>query len=157
MKRQRGMVLLLALVLSLLLALIAASALRDALLETRMTGYLRDGLQALEQVETTLQFAEAELERAPPALCKDCQPPSRPHELQGAWQGTESGYFQLQNLGASTRAAHRAEGEEVTLYRVTAVSRQSESRQVVEAVYAVPAAHGQVAQRILWRQRLRRD
>ena len=44
MKRQRGVVLLLALVLSLLLGLLTASALRDALVETRRAGYLRDGL-----------------------------------------------------------------------------------------------------------------
>ena len=54
MNRQRGIVLLLALVLSLLLGLLAASALRDALAQTRMTGYLSEGLLALEQAEATL-------------------------------------------------------------------------------------------------------
>jgi len=157
MKHQRGVVLLLALILSLLLGLFAASALRDALLETRMAGYLRDSLQAFEQAEATLLAGEAELHRAPPQQCQACLPPAHPHDLQGQWQASKSGYFQLQNLGESTRAAHMPKGEPVTLYRVTAVSRQAESRQVLEAVYAIPAAQAQAPQRILWRQRLRED
>ncbi|QPN44839.1 hypothetical protein I5S86_25450 [Priestia aryabhattai] len=155
MKRQRGMVLLLALVLSLLLGLLAASALRDALVETRMAGYLREGLQAFDQAEATLLVAEAELQRAPPGLCQACLPPPRAHDLLGQWQASESGYFQLQNLGLTTRAAHRPRDEPVMLYRVTAVSRQLAARQVLEAVYAMPAAQTQAPQRILWRQRLR--
>ncbi|MFJ4155000.1 hypothetical protein ACIPZF_09350 [Pseudomonas sp. NPDC089752] len=157
MKRQRGVVLLLALVLSLLLGLLAASALRDALVETRMSGHLRDGLQAFEQAEATLQAAEDEVLRAPPALCQLCLPPARPHELEGQWQASNAGFFQLQNLGVSTRALHMPEGEPVTLYRVTAVSRQLAARQVLETVYAVPAAQAQAPQRILWRQRLKED
>ncbi|MNI29347.1 hypothetical protein D3C73_831620 [compost metagenome] len=157
MKRQRGMVLLLALVLSLLLGLLAASALRDALVETRMAGYLREGLQAFDQAEATLLVAEAELQRAPPGLCQACLPPPRAHDLLGQWQTSESGYFQLQNLGLTTRAAHRPRDEPVMLYRVTAVSRQLAARQVLEAVYAMPAAQTQAPQRILWRQRLRED
>jgi type IV pilus assembly protein PilX len=157
MKRQRGMVLLLALVLSLLLGLLAASALRDALLETRMAGYLGEGLQAFDQAEATLLVAEAELQRAPPGLCQACLPPPRAHDLLGQWQTSESGYFQLQNLGLTTRAAHRPRDEPVMLYRVTAVSRQLAARQVLEAVYAMPAAQTQAPQRILWRQRLRED
>ena len=58
MKRQRGVVLLLALVLSLLLGLLAASALREALVETRMAGYMRDGLLAFEEAEAALQAGE---------------------------------------------------------------------------------------------------
>lgn len=157
MKRQRGMVLLLALVLSLLLGLLAASALRDALLETRMAGNLGEGLQAFDQAEATLLVAEAELQRAPPGLCQACLPPPRAHDLLGQWQASESGYFQLQNLGLTTRAAHRPRDEPVMLYRVTAVSRQLAARQVLEAVYAMPAAQTQPPQRILWRQRLRED
>lgn len=157
MKRQRGMVLLLALVLSLLLGLLAASAVRDALVETRMAGYLREGLQAFDQAEATLLVAEAELQRAPPGLCQACLPPPRAHDLLGQWQASESGYFQLQNLGLTTRAAHRPRDEPVMLYRVTAVSRQLAARQVLEAVYAMPAAQTQAPQRILWRQRLRED
>jgi len=155
MKRQRGVVLLLALVLSLLLGLLAASALRDALVETRMAGHLRDGLKALEQAEATLLAGEAQLQTAPPGLCQACLTPAHPHDLQGQWHASADGFFQLQNLGISTRALHMPEGDPVTLYRVTAVSRQLESRQVLESIYAIPAAQAQPPRRILWRQRLR--
>jgi len=157
MKRQQGLVLLLALVLCLLLGTLAASALRDALIETRMTAAMRDGLQAFEQAEAVLLDGVAELQRAPPANCTGCSPPTRPHDLQGQWQSSVNGYFQLQNLGLTTRAVHMPEGEQVTLYRVTAVSKQLAARQVLEAVYAVPTAQAQEPQRILWRQRLRED
>ena len=154
MNRQRGVVLLLALVLSLLLGLLAASALRAALMETRMTGYLSEGLLALEQAEATLLVGAGELERAPPEQCDGCLPPSRPHELAGQWQRTPTGYFQLQNLGTSERVAHMPERQQVTLYRVTAVSLQAQARHVLEAVYAVA---DDSPRRITWRQRLRGD
>lgn len=157
MSRQRGMVLLLSLILSLLLALLAASALRDALIETRMTGAMHDGLQAFEQAEIVLLAGVDELQRSPPDRCSDCQPPSRPHDLQGQWQKIKEGYFHLQNLGVTDRAAHMPEGEWFTLYRITAVSQQLAARQVLEAVYAIATAQPQAPQRILWRQRLRED
>jgi len=157
MSRERGMVLLLALVLSLLLALLAASALRDALTETRMTGAMTDGLQAFDDAEIVLLAGVEALQHSPPGQCNDCRPPPRPHDLQGQWQNHQRGYFQLQNLGETERAAHMPEGQQVTLYRITAVSRQLAARQVLEAVYAVPTAQAQAPQRILWRQRLRQD
>jgi len=154
MSRQRGVVLLLALVLSMLLGLLAATALRDAVTETRMTGYLRDGLLALEQAEQTLQAGEGELERSPPDPCKACLPPTRPHDLVGQWQRTQTGFFHLQNLGVSECAAHMPVGQSVTLFRITAVSKQAQARHVLEAVYAVA---DDTIQRISWRQRLRGD
>lgn len=154
MSRQRGVVLLLTLVLTMLLGLLAASALRDALMETRMTGYLSDGLLALEEAEAALKAGARELERAPPDFCKACLPPARPHDLVGPWQTTQTGYIHLQNLGISKRAAHMPEGQPVTLFRITAVSKQTQSRHVLEAVYAV--ADG-TTRRISWRQRLRGD
>lgn len=147
MKCQRGVVLLLALVLSLLLGLLATSALSTALMETRMTGHMRDGLLALEEAEAVLQAGKGELKRAPPDRCTACMPPARPHDLAGLWQGTQDGYFHLQNLGPSKRA-------QATLFRITAVSKQTRSRHVLEAVYAVA---GDTTRRISWRQRLRGD
>ncbi len=157
MNRQRGIVLLLALVLSLLLGLLAASALRDALVEARLTGAMRDGLLAFTQAQAMLQAGVDELQQAQPVSCKGCPPPPRPHDLHGQWQRGKHGYFQLQNLGETARAAHMPEGERFTLYRITAVSEQLAARQVLEAVYAIPIAQPQAPQRILWRQRLRQD
>ncbi|NIE74178.1 hypothetical protein F3J45_06975 [Pantoea sp. Ap-967] len=157
MKRQRGMVLVLALVFSLLLGLLAASALRDALVDMRMAATLRDGLQAFEEAEGTLLAGLSALRQAALPACQGCPPPPRPHELHGHWQASSSGYFQLQNLGETSNAIHMPEAEQVTLYRVTAVSRQQAARQVLEAVYAVPTAQAQAPRRILWRQRLKED
>ncbi|NQD58732.1 hypothetical protein HP546_25660 [Pseudomonas sp. CM25] len=154
MNRQRGVVLLLALVLSMLLGLLAASALRDAVTATRMTGYLSDSLLALEQAEQALQAGHGELQRAPPDSCKACLPPTRPHDLGGQWQRAPTGFFQLQNLGTSNGAAHMPPGQQVTLFRVTAVSLDTQPRHVLEAVYAVV---GDQTQRITWRQRARGD
>jgi len=156
-KRQGGMVLLLALIFTLLLGLLAASALREAQLSTRLTTVLKEGLQAFEQAEATLLDGLASLQRAAPGPCNGCPPPADPHALQGPWQRAEQGYFLLQNLGTTTRAAHMAWGEPVVLYRITAVSQQTTARQVVEAVYAVPSAQAPAPQRIAWRQRLKED
>ncbi len=153
MSRQRGVVLLLALVLCMLLGLLAASAARR-LVETRMTGYLSDGLRAFEEAEAALQAGKHELERAPPDPCGACLPPARPHDLAGQWQGTHNGYFHIQNLGTSTRAAHLPDEQLVTLFRITGVSKQTQSRHVLEAVYAMA---GDTTRRISWRQRLRGD
>lgn len=158
MKRQRGMVLLIALVLSLLLGLLAAAALREALLQTRMAGLLLASSQALEQAEAVLQEGAARLALAPPSECQHCLPPTDAHEVTAAggdWQAAGQGWFNLQNLGQSDRPAHLPEGTQVTLYRVTAVSQHTRARYVLEAVYAQPVGQAQTLQRILWRQRLK--
>lgn len=153
---QRGVVMLLSLLLSLLLGLLATSALRKAMSEPRQTALVLRNALALEQAEATLLEALTGLTHAPPP-CQACAPPSRPHALQGSWQRSHSGYFQLQNLGASDRAAYLPEDERVLLIRITAVSLQAQSRHVLEAVYALRADQQQAPQRVLWRQRLKED
>lgn len=157
MKHQRGMVLLTALILSLLLGLLAAAALREAVLQTRMAGLLLASSQALEQAEAVLLEGAARLAVAPPNECQPCSPPADSHDVNAAggdWQGAGQGWFNLQNLGQSDRAAHLPVGTQATLYRVTAVSQQTRARHVLEAVYAQPVDPSQAPQRILWRQRV---
>ncbi|MBF8748373.1 hypothetical protein ACQKO7_20745 [Pseudomonas putida] len=156
MRRQRGVVLLLALLISLLLGLLAASALSSALQEVRMARVLAEGLKGFEQAEATLAAAVADLHGPLPQECAACSPPERPHQLIGQWQATPSGYFQLQNLGMSARATRLSDAP-ARLIRITAVSRDVENRQVLEAVYALADAQAQGPQRQLWRQRLRGD
>ena len=152
MKHQRGVVLLMCLVLSLLLGVLAASALRDALLETRLSGHLLRSVQAFEQAEAALLEAATQLpERLPE--CQGCLPPARPHALDGPWQRNASGYFMVQNLGITARAAHVPEGESVRLFRITVVSEHLAARQVLEAVYAVATNGAGEPRRVLWRQR----
>ncbi|MEX5344188.1 hypothetical protein [Pseudomonas sp. I2] len=161
MRRQRGMVLLVGLLLSLLLGLLSASALHDALIQARLGGLLLANARALEQAEAALLEGAARLLLAPPAPCQAaCLPPPDAHDVQGgdlSWQRTENGFFLLQNLGESALAAQVPEGVQVTLYRVTAVSRERQARHVLEAVYALQADQAVAPRRLLWRQRLRRQ
>jgi Tfp pilus assembly protein PilX len=74
MKRQRGMVLLISLVLSLLLGLLATSALSDGLLQTRLASQLLANARALEQAEAALLEGAARLVVASPPACQPCMP-----------------------------------------------------------------------------------
>ncbi len=157
MSAQRGMVLLLALVLSLLLGLFSISALRDTLQQIALAGSALEAARAFEEAEASL-LAGALLALAPPSPCQVCAPPPAPHDLidgQPPWQASEHGFFLLQQLGVSTRAAHMPEGARVVLFRITAVSRQARARQVLEAIYAVESGQAQAPRRIAWRQRFR--
>ncbi|WP_459206742.1 hypothetical protein ACSMEV_20490 [Pseudomonas sp. MLB6B] len=152
MKRQRGMVLLVCLVLTLLMSMLAASALNDALLETRLAGHLLSRAQAFEQAEATLLEASAVLDKVI-VECPACLPPARPYALEGRWQRGRDGFFSVQDLGVTERAAHMPPGEPVRLFRITAVSAQPAARQVLEAVYAFSLDYPDFPQRILWRHR----
>lgn len=156
MRREAGVVLVLALIMSLLLGLLATSALTAASQEARMARLWNEGLQGLEQAEATLAAAVAHMQTALPGECAACRPPPRPHRLLGQWHATPSGYFQLQNLGISSRVTRIVEAP-ARLVRATAVSRRVEGRQVLEAVYAMPEAQAQAPQRLLWRQRMGED
>lgn len=156
MKRQQGVVLLLALGLSLLLGLLAAQGLREALVQQRLLGEQLAGVHAFEQAEAGLIEGAALLPTHLPELCSACLPPGLPgDEPAPPWQATDSGYVFLQNLGQSTRAAGIPADERVTLVRVTAISRQVRSRRALEAVYALDDAA--MVRRVSWRQRLEDD
>ena len=156
MKRQQGVVLLLALSLSLLLGLLAAQGLREALVQQRLLSEQLAGVHAFEQAEASLIEGAALLSTHLPELSSACLPPGLPgDEPAPPWQATDSGYVFLQNLGQSSRAAGMPVGEQVTLVRVTAISRQVRGRRVLEAVHALDDAA--VLRRISWRQRLEDD
>lgn len=152
------MVLLLALVLSLLLGLLVASGMREALLLWWTSGDQLRAAQALEDAEASLLEGAERLRQAPPEPCQACLPPDAPHDIHRpgpSWQQATRGFFQVQNLGQSTLAAHVPAGQRVTLFRVTAVSQQVRARHVLEAVYVLDEGSPESLQRILWRQRLR--
>lgn len=156
MKRQQGVVLLLALGLSLLLGLLAAQGLREALVQQRLLGEQLAGVRAFEQAEASLIEGAALLSTHLPEPCSACLPPELPDdEPLPPWQATDSGHVFLQNLGQSNRAAGLPADEQVTLVRVTAISRQARGRRVLEAVHALDDTS--VLRRISWRQRLEDD
>lgn len=154
MRRQRGVVLLLALGMSLLLGLLAAQVLYEAQARQRLVSEHVAGVRAFEQAEAGLLegLALVQAGLAPP--CGSCPPPSIPPDAAIApWQQTPSGFVLLQTLGASERALGLPPATPVTLVRVTAISQASRNRQVLEAVYALQDAAAPL--RISWRQRLR--
>ncbi|MCE1118271.1 MULTISPECIES: hypothetical protein [Pseudomonas] len=156
MKRQQGVVLLLALGLSLLLGLLAAQGLRDALVQQRLLSEQLAGARAFEQAEASLIEGAALLSTHLPEPCSACLPPGLPgDEPAPPWQATDSGFVFLQNLGQSNRAAGLPADAQVTLVRVTAIGQQVHGRRVLEAVYAL--ADAAVVRRISWRQRLEDD
>ncbi|MCS5515651.1 PilX N-terminal domain-containing pilus assembly protein [Pseudomonas qingdaonensis] len=77
MKLQRGMALLVCLVLMLLCGLLGVSVLHSAALQARMAGNLVMALQAFEAAEATLRLAEARVLAGlePPGPCVYCLPP----------------------------------------------------------------------------------
>ncbi|GGU72114.1 pilus assembly protein PilX [Pseudomonas laurentiana] len=167
MSTQRGMVLLLSLLLTMLLGLLGLSSLHSALLQERMSGNLLVSLQLLEQAETTLRHAEAQLQAGLElAPCRYCQPPPEAGNVQApgiyrgagrhsglVWSASASGLFLIQRLGRSVHAARMPVDEPVMLYRITAVARQGAARTVLESTFALTlAADGPPMQRILWRQ-----
>lgn len=153
MKKQRGVVLLITLVLSLLLALLAAQVLSEAQARQWLVSEQVAAAQAFEQAEAGLLEGAALLAEVLPPPCSQCLPPSLPPaEPVMPWRKTFSAFVLLQNLGQSTRAAGLAPGEQVTLVRVTAISLEGRRRQVLEAVYALGDARP--PRRISWRQRL---
>ncbi|MDR2306289.1 MAG: hypothetical protein LBE53_03700 [Paucimonas sp.] len=152
MNRQRGVVLLLALVLSLLLALLATLALRDAGLMQRQVGEQLALVRGFEQAEAAVIEGLELLAAGLPPECRVCLPPDLPAALPGQpWQRVASGFVLLQNLGQTTQAKGGREEDVETLLRVTAVSEQIRTRQVVEAVYALEG--GSMSRRVSWRQR----
>lgn len=159
MSRQRGVILLASLVLMLALGLLGASALQGALLQERMAGHQIANLHGLEHAEAVLAKGESQLLRVPPAPCTGCLPPADAHDDAARagqpWQSATNGFYLLQNLGPSVRAVHQPTGKPVNLFRVTAVSRASSGRQVLESIVALEA--GGAPRRIMWRQRLREE
>ena len=154
MSAQQGVVLLTALTLSLLLGLLSTMALQEALIQKRLAGEQRSLALAFEQAQASLAEGLLLLLEASPPLCQACLPPALPDGEPGLpWLRTERGFVLLQNLGESTRAAGRPVDERVTLVRVTAISRQSQGRQFLEAVYALDGSR--LPGRVSWRQRLK--
>ncbi|NES09214.1 hypothetical protein G3O07_04960 [Pseudomonas laurentiana] len=114
MSTQRGMVLLLSLLLTMLLGLLGLSSLHSALLQERMSGNLLVSLQLLEQAETTLRHAEAQLQAGLElAPCRYCQPPPEAGNVQapGIYRGAEGirGWFGRLGLGPVSDSTTRAQ------------------------------------------------
>ena len=157
MTAQRGVALVLAMVISLLAGVLMASATREAVAQAAASGSVLATAQAFEAAEATLLEGLAHLQVSPPGPCQPCTPPHAPHDLLPGvpgWQWGEQGAYLLQRLGTTIYAAGWPPDVPATLYRITAVSSEPQARQVLEAVYAMAEADAHPVQRVMWRQRL---
>lgn len=164
--KQHGNVLLLCMTLLMLLGLLGMSAMQGAIQQQRMVSNLLASMRAFESAERLLRTGEVRLSGSAPGSCGFCLPPPEvewvraPGIHQGsdggsglAWQREESGLYLIQNLGPSNLARGMPEELSVTLFRITAIGLEGESRVVLESTYAWPESPGDVpARRIAWRQ-----
>ena len=161
---QRGVILLVSLVLLGMLGVLGVSAMVSATLQERMAGNLQATLQGFEHAEQTLLLGESSVSGVLP--CSYCLPPPEAARVRApgvyrgegptsglSWQGGASGFYLVQNLGQSTHAAYWPANLPVTLYRITVVSQGGSGRSVLESIYAQAVEEGDhPPRRILWRQ-----
>lgn len=163
--KQHGNVLLLCMTLLMLLGLLGLSAMQGAIQQQRMASHLLASMRAFESAERLLRVGEARLPGAVIGSCGVCLPPPEAEWVQAAgihhggggsglvWQRGDAGLYLIQNLGPSNRARGMPEELSVTLFRITAIGLEGESRVVLESTFAWPELRGDVpARRIAWRQ-----
>lgn len=163
--RQHGNVLLLCMTLLMLLGLLGMSAMQGAIQQQRLASNLLASMRALESAERLLRVGEARLPGPATDICDFCLPPPEAEWVRAAgihrgsgssglvWQRGDDGFYLLQNLGPGNRARGMPEELSVTLFRITAIGLEGESRVVLESTFAWPELPGDVpARRIAWRQ-----
>lgn len=158
---QRGAVLLTSLIFLLLLTFLGLSSMQNAALQEKMAGSLKLRNESFQAAEAALRIGESALPGASPEPCPTpttCAPPAEAltvtsagrHPTSGVtWVAINGGLYALQNIGNTRDPVNvpRAEDdpESWTLYRITGVGLQGNSRTVLESVYAAD-------RRMAWRQ-----
>jgi type IV pilus assembly protein PilX len=161
MKSQRGTVLLTSLIFLLLLTFVGLSSLQNATLQEKMAGSLKLRNESFQAAESALRIGETALVGTLPEACTTlatCAPPAEAltvtnagrHPISGVtWVAINGGLYALQNIGETIDPANvpqkESDPESWTLYRITGVGLQGNSRTVLESVYAAD-------RRITWRQ-----
>ncbi|QKF51211.1 hypothetical protein FX982_02159 [Pseudomonas graminis] len=157
---QRGAVLIVSLVFLLLLTLLATSSMQNATLQEKVAGTLKRRDASFQAAETALRIAEAKIV-APGFSLQGCSSPAKclppPEALtlsnSGAggssgvdWVATRGGFYGIQHVGQTDQPAGGADGQFWTLYRVTAIGIEGDSRTVLESIHTQE-------RRVMWRQR----
>ena len=161
MNTQRGVVLIVSLVMLMLLTLLATSSMQNATLQEKMAGSQALRNASFQSAETLLRLGEAQVFAAGFSMptCASplaCLPPPEAltltsvglNETSGIqWRVGQGGFFGIQLLGETDNpAGAKLPSEPQQLYRVTAVGIQGASRTVLESVHTQE-------KRIMWRQR----
>ena len=165
--RQTGMVLLISLVFLLVLSQVGLSSIQAAVSQQKVASSLWHRNQSFQGAESGLRLGESVVERGGAALpvCHSvitCAPPDESFAVVGAgtnpvsavtWVAFKDGFYGVQALGAGAGLAHLPPHTSAALFRVTAVGLASQSRTVLETVYArVEEGGGVRFRRVLWRQ-----
>ncbi|MCE4056734.1 pilus assembly PilX family protein [Pseudomonas sp. Au-Pse12] len=144
------MALLVSLVFLLLLSMIGLSSLQNATLQEKMAASLALHHRAFQAAEAALRVGESAVQRdgfhlPPCAGPVQCAPPAESTVVNAAglhgasavlWIASGDGFYGVQNLGLSTDAVNVPSNTAATLYRVTAIGLDGQSRSVLESIYA---------------------
>lgn len=157
--RQRGMALLVSLIMLLLLTMIGISSMQNATLQEKMSASVQLRNQSFQLAEAVLRVGENIV--APKAYtltkCSNvaaCAPPPDSTSVSAAgtgsngviWVAWGTGFYAIQNIGTTASPVNPPDGcyatsggltsySTVTLYRITAVGLVGGNRSVVESIY----------------------
>lgn len=147
------MVLLVSLVFLLLLTMLGISSMQNATLQEKMAGSVIQRNTSFQMAETVLRLGESWVKASGSSLAKcttptTCAPPAEstnPTLAAGTngtsgvnWMSAGGGLYGVQNLGTTTtpiKSPPTCGSRSVTMYRVTAVAVQGNSRTVLESIY----------------------
>jgi len=144
------MALLVSLIFLLLLTLIGISSMQNATLQEKMAGSVTFRNTSFQTAEAALRTGESAVQQSTYvlAVCTTnvtCAPPAESTTVSAAgtngtsgvnWIAAGNGFYGVQNLGTTMAAVNVPSNTSATLYRVTAVAINGNSRSIVESVYA---------------------
>jgi type IV pilus assembly protein PilX len=157
--RQRGMALLVSLIMLLLLTMIGISSMQNATLQEKMSASVQLRNQSFQLAEAALRVGENIVAPKAYVLTKcantvACAPPPDSISVTTAgtgsngviWVASGTGFYAIQNIGTTASPVNPPDGcyvtsggltsySTVTLYRITAVGLVGGNRSVVESIY----------------------
>ncbi|MDE1168125.1 MAG: PilX N-terminal domain-containing pilus assembly protein [Pseudomonas sp.] len=150
---QRGMVLLISLVMLLLLTMIGISSMQNATLQEKMTSSVQRRNESFQLAEAALRVGENAVAVVGYTLAQctsvvTCQPPAEATSATAivagtnassgvTWVAAGTGFYGVQFIGTSNNPVNASTSNATaSLYRVTAVGTSGTSKSVLESIYA---------------------
>lgn len=148
--QQRGMALIVCLIMLLLLTMVGVSSMQNATLQEKMAGSVRFRNESFQAAEAVLRVGENAVAASTFTLaaCTSvaaCAPPPDYNTRTTAgtgnnvtWVAVGTSLYGVQNIGTTTAPVNPPTGctsQSTTLYRITAIGFSGTSRSVVESVY----------------------
>lgn len=150
--QQRGMALIVCLIMLLLLTMVGVSSMQNATLQEKMAGSVKFRNESFQAAELALRVGENAVAASSfvlgPCADENCLPPpatdygARTTAGSGSrnitWVAAGTSLYGVQNIGTTTAPVNPPTGctsQSTTLYRITAIGFSGTSRSVVESVY----------------------